>query len=107
MGTSLLIAKVLQTKLIEAKTLVAAYILYLSIVGSAAATGSQTTKKPPFRSQEDSYASKPPSDEVFTSEGATVSPGPISTTQSKETQNHIKTGSPTPISTTSSFPYLK
>ena len=71
------------------------------------ATASQTTKKPPFRSPEDSCVSEPPSDEVFTSEGATVSPGPISTTQSEETQNPIKTGSLTPISTTSSFPYLK
>ena len=87
------------------------------------ATASQTTKKPTFRSQEENLCvSEPTSDEVFTSEGATVSPGPISTTQSKETQagppipptppttseesqNTIKTGSPTSI--TSSFPYLK
>ena len=68
------------------------------------ATTSQTTKKPPFKSQEDSCVSEPPSDEVFNPKGATVSPGPISTTQSKETQNPIKTG---PTSTTSSFPYLK
>jgi len=71
------------------------------------ATASEATKKPPLRSQEDSCASKPPSDDVFTSEGATVSPGPSSTTQSKEIQNPIKTGSPNPTSTTSSFSYLK
>ena len=44
---------------------------------------------------------------MFTSEGATVSPGPISTTQSEEPQRHLETGSPTPTSITSSFPYLK
>ena len=77
----------------------------MSTVGSA--TASQTTKKPPLRSQEDSCVSEPTSDEVFTSKGATVSPGPISTIQGEETQNPIKTGSPTPTSTTSSFPYLK
>ena len=84
---------------------VAALLCILSTVGSA--TASQTTKKPPFRSQEDLCVSEPPSDKVFTSKDTTVSPGPISTTQSEETQNPIKTGSPTPTSTTSSFPYLK
>ena len=44
---------------------------------------------------------------MFTSEGATVSPGPSSTTQSEETQRPLETGSPTPTSITSSFPYLK
>ena len=68
------------------------------------ATASRTTKKPPFKSQEDLCVSEPPSDDVFTS---SVSPGPISTTQSKETQNPIKTGFPTPTSTTNSFPYLQ
>ena len=63
------------------------------------ATASQTTKKPPLRSQEDLCVSEP-----LTSKGATVSPGPISTTQDEETQNTIKTG---PTSVTSSFPYLK
>ena len=100
---------------------VAALLCILSTVGSA--TTSQTTKKPPFRSQEENLCvSEPTSDEVFTSEGTTVSPGPISTTQNEETQagppipptppttseesqNTIKTGSPTSI--TSSFPYLK
>ena len=87
------------------------------------AVPTQTTTKTPIRSQEDSCASKP-SDDELTSEGGTVSPGPISTTQSEETQagplipptppttseesqNTIKTGSPTPASITSSFPYLK
>ena len=92
------------------------------------ATASQTTKKPPFKSQEDLCVCEPTSDEVFTSKGATVSPGPSSSTlseetqagppilpipptpptnQAEETQNTIKTGSPTPTSITSSFPYLK
>ena len=70
----------------------------------SSATASQTTKKPPFRSQEDSCVSEPTSEEVFTSKGATVSPRPSSTTQGEETQNPIKTG---PTSVTSSFPYLK
>ena len=63
------------------------------------ATASETTTKPPLRSQEDSCVSEP-----LTSKGATVSPGPISTTQGEETQNIIKTD---PTSVTSSFPYLK
>ena len=71
------------------------------------ATASQT-KKTPIRSQEeDSCVSEPPSGEVFTSEGGTVSPRPSSTTQGEETQNPLQTGSSTPTSTTSSFPYLK
>ena len=68
---------------------VAALLCILSTVGSGSA--SQTIKKPPFRSQEDSCVSKPTLDEVLTSKGATVSPGPITT----------------PPTTTSSFPYLK
>ena len=72
------------------------------------ATASQTIKKPPLRSQEeDSCVSAAPTGEVFTSEGATVSPGPSSTTQGEKTQNPLQTGSSTPTSTTSSFPYLK
>ena len=71
------------------------------------ATTSQTIKKPPFRSQEDLYASKPLSHDEFTSKGASVSPGPSSPTQSGETQRPLETGSPTPTSITSSFPYLK
>ena len=71
------------------------------------ATVSQTTKKTSFRSQEDLCAGNAASDEVFTSKGARVSPGPSSSTQSEETQNPLETGSPTPATTTSSFPYLK
>ena len=84
---------------------VAALLCFLSTVGST--TASQITKKPPFRSQEDSCVSEPTSDEVLTSKGATVSPGPITTTQSEETQRPLETGSPAPPTTTSSFPYLK
>ena len=70
-------------------------------------SGSQTSKKTLFRIQEDLRASKPMSDEMSSSECASVSPGPISPTQSEETQNPLETGSPTSTSTTSSFPYLK
>ena len=63
------------------------------------ATAPETTTKPPLRSQEDLCVSEP-----LTSKGATVSPGPISTTQGEETQNTINTD---PTSVTSSFPYLK
>ena len=68
---------------------------------------SQTTKKTPFRSQQDLCGCEPMSDDVFTSEGASVSPGPSSTMQSEETQKPLETGSPTVTSTSSSFPYLK
>ena len=71
------------------------------------ATASQTTEKPPFKSQEDSCVNEPTSNEVLTSKSATVSPGPSSTTQGEETRSPIETGSSTPTSTTSSFPYLK
>ena len=71
------------------------------------AATSETTKKTPLRSQEDLCASEPPTDEVFTSQGAPVSHGPISTIQGEKTQNPIKTGSTIPTFTTSSFPYLK
>ena len=67
------------------------------------ATASQTTKKSSLRSQEDLCVSKT-SDDVFSSEGANVSPGPSSTTQVEETQKTLQVGPPT---TTSSFPYLK
>ena len=71
------------------------------------AAAPQTTKQTPFRNQEDLGGSKPTSDEVFTSEGARVSSGPGSSTQSEETQKPLETGSPAPTSTTSSsFPYL-
>ena len=51
--------------------------------------------------------SKPLSHDEFTSNGTSVSPGPSSTTQNEETQRPLETGSPTPTSVTSSFPYLK
>ena len=70
-------------------------------------SGSQTSKKTLFRSQEDLRASKPMSDEMSSSEYASVSPGPISPTQSEAIRNPLETGSPTSTSTTSSFPYLK
>ena len=70
------------------------------------AATTQTTKKVPFRRQEDSCASKP-SDNELTSEGASVSPGPSSPTQSEKTQRPLETSFPTPTSVTSSFPYLK
>ena len=74
----------------------------LPSVGLAAAP--QTTKQTPFRKQED-CASKPMSDEVL-SEDASVNPGPRYSTQSDRPQSPLKTGSPTPSSITSSFPYL-
>ena len=77
----------------------------LSTVGSA--TASQTTEKPPIKSQEDLCASKPLSHDVFTSKGTSVSPGPSSPNQSEETQNPLETDSPTSTSINSSFPYLK
>ena len=77
----------------------------LAIVVSAAAP--QTTKQTPLRKQEDSGGRKPTSDDVFTSEGANVSPGLSSSTQSEETQNPLEAGSAIPATTISSFPYLK
>ena len=59
----------------------------------------QTTKQFPFCEQDTSKLSE----NVFTSEDASVSPEPRSTTQSEKTQNPSKTG----CLTTSSFPYLK
>ena len=59
----------------------------------------QTTKQFPFSEQDTSKLSE----NVFTSEDASVSPEPRSRTQSEKTQNPSKTG----CLTTSSFPYLK
>ena len=70
------------------------------------AAAPQTNKQSTFRKQEESCTSKPTSDSMFTSEGASVSPEPSSSAQSEETLNPLKTGSPTTTSTTSSFPYL-
>ena len=66
------------------------------------ATASQTKKKTPFRNQEDSCASKTMPDDAFGSAS-----GSSSFTQSGETKNSLETGSLTPTSTSSSFPYLK
>ena len=63
----------------------------------------QSTKQAVFGNQEDSSASKPTSDDGFTSKGASVSPGPSSSSPREESQG-IR--SPTSVSTTSSFPYL-
>ena len=86
--------------------LLTAFLCLLSNLATVAlAAAPQTTTF--FSKQEDSGGSKPTSDEVFTSEGAAVSPGPGSSAQGKETWNPLDTGSPNPTSTTSSFPYLK
>ena len=50
------------------------------------AAAPQTIKQTPFRNQGDSGTGKP----TFTSEGASVSPGPGSSTQSKETQKTLE-----------------
>ena len=55
----------------------------------------------------DSCASKPTLDEVLSSEGTRVSPGPNCNAQSEETHKHVETGLQASISPTSSFPYLK
>ena len=60
----------------------------------------QSTKKTPFRNEKDSCASKP-SDDVLTSNGASVSTGPSSSTQSEETHKTLETDSPAPPTTTS------
>ena len=96
----------------------------LSTAVSAAA--SQTIKQTPFREQEDlctrgqedSCAHNVASDDVFTSEGANVSPGLSSTSQRDRSQrpsfgcgcgsctfhSYIENGCPHPIPKTSSFP---
>ena len=63
----------------------------------------QTTKQFPFSEQDSSKLSE----NVFTSEDPSVSPGPNSTTQSEKTQRPLQTGSLTTTSVTGSFPYLK
>ena len=47
------------------------------------------------------------SDDQLTSESASASLGPSSTTQGEETHKALETDSPAPPTTTSSFPYLK
>ena len=79
------------------------------------AAAPHTTKQTPFRKQEDSCTrgqedscvGNPASDDVFTSEGASVSSEPSSTSQREGFQDPLESGSPTPTSVTSSFPYLK
>ena len=83
--------------------MLAALLCISSTVVSA--TASQTTKKTHFRSQEDLCTSKTTPDDVSTSKGARVSPGPSSSIE--ETQKPPETGSPTPATTTSSFSCLK
>ena len=79
-----------------------------------------TSKKTLIRSREDLCASRTVSDSVFTSEGASVSPQPSSSPQSKGSQkppfgcgcgkctfySYIESGCPNPIPSASSFPYL-
>ena len=87
-------------------------LLYHAVVSAAAP---QTTKQAPFRKQEDlctrgqedSCVGNSASDDVFTSEGASVSSEPSSTSQREGSQDPLESGSPTPTSVTSSFPYLK
>ena len=83
-------------------------------------TSPQTSKQIPITSQEHSYASSTVSDDVFTSEGASVSPRPSSSTQSEGSQkppfgcgcgkctfsSYIESGCPNPIPSASSFPCL-
>ena len=85
-----------------------------------AATTPQTSKQTPVRSQEDSCASRTVSDDVFTSEGAGVSPRPSSSSQSEGSQkppfgcgcgkctffSFIESGCPNPLPSARAFPYL-
>ena len=78
-----------------------------NLATTVSAADGQTTKKTPFRNEQDSCASKSISDKVFTSEDASINPGPSSSNQSEDTQNPLEAGSSTPATTSSSFPYLK
>ena len=85
-----------------------------------AAANHPTSKQTPTRSREDSCASSTVSDDVFTSEGASVSPRPSYSTQSEGSQkppfgcgcgkctffSYIESGCPNPIPSASSFPCL-
>ena len=77
--------------------------LFSNLATMVSASALQTTKQSSFREQDTSKSSE----NVFTSEDASVSPGPSSTTQNEETQNPFKTGCLITTSSTSSFPYLK
>ena len=85
-----------------------------------AAATPQPPKQTPVRSQEVSCASSIVSDDVFTSEGASGSPRPSSSTVSEDSQkppfgcgcgkctffSYIESGCPNPIPSASSFPCL-
>ena len=85
-----------------------------------AAATPQPPKQTPIRTREDVYATSTVSDDVFTSEGAGVSPRPSSSTQSEGSQkppfgcgcgkctfySYIESGCPNPIPSVSSFPCL-
>ena len=94
-------------------------LFYLTTVVSAAVC--QTTKQTPVRNQGNSMYASNTSDNMFSPEGASVSPRPSSSTQScKGTQrpsfgcgcgkctfySYIKNGCPDPIPITTSFPCL-
>ena len=83
------------------RLLISCLLSNLGTVVSARAL--QATKQSPFSKQDTSKLSE----NVFTSEDASVSLGPSSTTQSEKTQRPLQTGSLITTSTTSSFPYLK
>ena len=79
----------------------------LSNLATVVSAAAQTIKQTPPKSQEDLGASKPTSENVSdTLKGASVNPGPNSSTQIEQSQKPLETGSPPPTSTTSSFPYL-
>ena len=82
------------------RLLISCLLSNLGMVVSARAL--QATKPSPFSEQDTSKLSE----NVFTSEDASVSLGPSSTTQSEKTQRPLQTGSLITTSTTSSFPYL-
>ena len=121
------IAVILVTIVVEAgdiERLLTELHCLLSAVVSAAAP--QTTKQTPFRKQEDSCSrgqedscvGNPASDDVFTYDGASGSPGPSSPSQRDRSQrpsfgcgcgnctfhSYIENGCPHPIPKTSSFP---
>ena len=79
---------------------------FLSNLAKVVSAGAQTIKQTPLKSQENSGASKPTSEDVLTFNGASVNPGPNSSTQIEQSQKPLETGSPPPTTTTSSFPYL-
>ena len=77
--------------------------LFSNLATMVSARALQTTKQSSFSEQDTSKSSE----NVVTSEGASISLGPSSATEGEETQRPLETGSPTPTSVTNSFPYLK